>query len=70
MQVPTLEGRKVGLNCTSEVISPATVKRLQGYGLPFHKEPHKRGDILVNFEVLFPTNLNQSSKDILFDVLS
>lgn len=70
IQVPTLEGNKVGINCTGEIIKPSTIKRLQGYGLPFSKEPNKRGDIVVNFEVLFPDKLSQSSKDILFDVLS
>jgi len=70
VQVPTLEGKKVGINCTGEVLQPTTVKRLQGYGLPFHKEPERKGDLLVHFDVLFPDQLTQSSKDILYDVLT
>jgi len=70
IQVPTLDGKKVGVNCTGEVIKPTTIKKLTGYGLPFHKEPHKRGDLLVNFDILFPDQLNQNSKDIIYDVLS
>jgi len=70
IQVPTLEGKKVGINCTREVIKPNTVKRLQGYGLPFHKEPHKKGDLLVQFDIAFPDQLGQNSRDILYDVLS
>jgi len=71
VQVPTLEGgTKVGLNCTGEIIKPGATRRLQGYGLPFPKEPGKRGDIIVSFEVLFPDRLSQSSRDILYDVLS
>merc|ERR1711874_355898 len=31
IQVPTLDGRRVGLNCP-EVVKPSTTKRLQGYG--------------------------------------
>lgn len=69
LQIPTLEGRKVGLDCSGEIIRPQTVKRLQGYGLPISKEPTKRGDIIVNFEILFPQSLTKSSKDILYDVL-
>ena len=69
-QIPTLDGKKVGLNLLDEVIKPTTVKRLQGYGLPFPKEPSKRGDLVVNFDIKFPEKLSQSSKDILFDVLS
>lgn len=70
VQVPTLEGKKVGINCIGEVIKPTTTKRLQGFGLPFPKEPSRRGDLIVNFEVLFPDHLTQSSKDIVYDALS
>jgi len=71
LHIPTLEagGRKIGLDCTGEVIKPNTVKRLQGYGLPITKEPGKRGDIIVNFEILFPEKITKTSKDILYDVL-
>merc|ERR1719449_180202 len=70
VQIPTLDGKKVGINCTGEVIKPTTIKRLQGYGLPFHKEPNKKGDLLVSFDILFPDQLGQNSRDILYDVLS
>jgi len=69
IQIPTLEGRKVGLDCSREILKPQTVKRLQGYGLPVTKEQNKRGDIIVSFDILFPEALTQSSKDILYDVL-
>jgi len=70
IQIPTLDGKKVGLNCNGEVIKPTTVKRLQGYGLPFPKEPHRKGDLLVNFEVLFPDQLSSSSKQTIYEALS
>jgi len=70
IQVPTLEGKKVGINCAGEVIKPTTTKRLQGYGLPFPKEPQRRGDLIVNFEVLFPDQLSSSSKQTIYDALS
>merc|ERR1712072_922066 len=70
VQVPTLEGKKIGINCTGEVLKPTTTKRLQGYGLPLPKDPTKRGDLIVSFDVLFPDQLSQSSKDIIYDVLS
>merc|ERR1719378_859193 len=65
IQIPTLDGKKVGLNCSGEVIKPTTVKRLQGYGLPFPKEPHRKGDLLVSFEVLFPDQLTDKSKPVI-----
>ena len=76
VQVPTLgttpgvAGPKVGVDCTGQVIKPGTSKRLQGYGLPFPKDPARKGDIVVQFEILFPDRLSQSSRDIIYDVLS
>lgn len=69
IQVPTLEGKTMGVNCQGEIIKPTTVKRLQGYGLPFPKEPSRKGDLVVKFDIQFPDQLSQSTKDILFDVL-
>lgn len=70
LQVPTLDGRKVGLNLMDEVIKPSTIKKCQGYGLPFPKEPSKKGDIIVKFDIQFPDRLSGSTKDILSDCLS
>jgi len=70
IEVPTLEGRKVGLNLMDEVIKPSSTKKLQGYGLPFPKEPTKRGDLIVKFDIQFPDRLSSSAKDVLSDVLS
>jgi DnaJ-class molecular chaperone len=69
VEVPTLSGEKLPINLTNEIIKPTTVKRIQGFGLPFPKEPARKGDLLVNFEVKFPESLSQSAKDILYDTL-
>lgn len=61
--------KKIPLHFTSEIIKPNTVKRIQGYGLPLPKEPTRRGDLIVNFDIRFPDNLSQSVKDILYDTL-
>ena len=70
IEAPTLDGRKVGLNLMDEVIKPNTTKKLQGYGLPFPKEPTKKGDLFVKFDIQFPDRLSSNSKDILSDVLN
>ncbi|XP_063221600.1 dnaJ protein homolog 1-like [Bacillus rossius redtenbacheri] len=69
IEVPTLSGEKIPLNLRHEVIKPTTVKRIQGQGLPYPKEPSKRGDLLVSFDIKFPDTLSQSVKDILYDTL-
>ena len=69
VDVPTLSGEKMSLNLTKEIIKPNMVKRIQGLGLPFPKEPSRKGDLLVTFDIKFPDSLSQSVKDILKDTL-
>lgn len=69
VSVPTLTGQQVTLNFSNEVIKPQTTKRLQGYGLPYPKDPTRKGDIIVHFDIQFPTNLTESAKEILSEVL-
>ncbi|XP_067001228.1 dnaJ protein homolog 1 [Anabrus simplex] len=69
IDVPTLTGDKIPINLTNEIVKPTTVKRIQGHGLPFPKEPSRKGDLLVSFDIRFPETLSQSVKDILFDTL-
>lgn len=69
LKVPTLTGEAISISIQNEVIKPTTVKRLQGRGLPFPKEPTKRGDLIVNFDIVFPDNLSKNAREILLDVL-
>ena len=69
LKVPTLTGDVVSLNIQNEVIKPNTVKRLHGRGLPYPKEPNTRGDLIVNFDIVFPDNISKSAREILMDVL-
>eukprot|EP00088_Acartia_fossae_P054475 TRINITY_DN6263_c0_g1_i1.p1 TRINITY_DN6263_c0_g1~~TRINITY_DN6263_c0_g1_i1.p1 ORF type:complete len:362 (-),score=90.61 TRINITY_DN6263_c0_g1_i1:424-1509(-) len=69
VDIPTLTNEKIPVNLANEIVKPSTVKRIPGYGLPYPKEPTKRGDILVSFDIQFPDKLNQSTKDLMFDYL-
>ncbi|KAJ4434644.1 dnaJ protein homolog 1 [Periplaneta americana] len=69
INVPTLSGEKIPINLMNEIVKPSTVKRIQGHGLPFPKEPSRKGDLLVSFDIKFPDNITQSVKDILYDTL-
>ena len=69
IEVPTLTGEKIPVNLAHEIIKPSTVKRIQGAGLPFPKEPTRKGDLLVSFDIQFPEMLSQTAKDVLFDTL-
>lgn len=69
ISVPTLTGEKIPINLMNEIVKPTTVKRIQGHGLPFPKEPSRKGDLIVSFDIKFPDNITQSVKDILYDTL-
>ncbi|XP_014239937.1 dnaJ protein homolog 1 [Cimex lectularius] len=69
IEVPTLSGGTVKLSLTKEIIKPTTVKRILGQGLPSPKDPTSNGDLLINFDIIFPEELSQSVKDILKDML-
>ena len=52
-----------------DVIKPSTTRRISGEGLPNPKDSTKRGDLIVNFDINFPDVLNESARQIMFDVL-
>lgn len=67
--IPTLTDETITLDLKSEVINPTTIKRVQGYGLPFLKNPSQRGDLLVSFIIKFPESLSPTARDILYEKL-
>ena len=68
-EVPTMTGEKLRISTKQEIIKPNTVKRIQGYGLPFPKEPTRKGDLLVAFDIKFPEKLTPTEKELLADML-
>jgi DnaJ family protein B protein 5 len=68
-EVPTMTGEKLRISTKHEIIKPNTVKRVQGYGLPNPKDPAKKGDLLIAFDIRFPTNLTPTQKELLGDML-
>lgn len=68
-QVPTMSGDKLRISTMQEIIKPSTVKRIQGYGLPFPKDTTRKGDLLVAFDIQFPEKLSAAQKEVLRDML-
>ena len=68
VNIPTLGGRKIPLNLT-EVVRPGSARRIQGEGLPFAKQPSKRGDLIIEFDIKFPDRIPPGAKDILKDCI-
>lgn len=69
VNVPTITKEVLTINFVQEVVTPKTLKRFKGHGLPLPKEPSGRGDLLVSFNVRFPEYVAESAKDIIRDVL-
>jgi len=68
IQIPTLDGRKIPL-ALDNIVKPTTKKKIKGEGLPLPKEPSKKGDIVVDFNIRFPDQVSTSVKEILRDTL-
>lgn len=69
VEIPSLVGPTRTLNFTNEVIKPSTIKRISNGGLPLPKEPSRRGDLLVTFDIVFPDRLSGTAKDALQKLL-
>lgn len=79
LKITTLDKRQLFITM-DEIISPQTVKKIDGEGLPIFDETKKRffnlnpsslkkGDLYISFFITFPRYLNQDSKDQLVELL-
>ena len=69
LSVKTLDGRTLSI-AVSEVVSPGYVKTVKGEGMPLSKEPGKRGDLVLRFNLIFPHFVSDSKKQQLRTLLS
>ncbi|XP_065910034.1 dnaJ homolog subfamily B member 1-like [Dysidea avara] len=65
--VPTISGTNIQLPFIQ--LNPTTVQKILDQGMPISKCPGKRGDMLVKFNIKFPTNLPPASKELLYNAL-
>lgn len=68
VRIPTLTGERINLPM-NEIIKPATTKTIPYKGLPHTKEPSKFGDLIVNFDIIFPDNLTPDSRRLISEAL-
>ena len=68
ISIPTLSGKTVTLQLR-DTIKPNSNKRIAGEGLPFPKNSSLRGDMIVEFNIIFPERLNESQKTALATIL-
>lgn len=63
LQIPTIDGRVLPIQ-VNEVIQPGTQKRIPGEGLPIPKLEGRRADMIISFDVSFPTQLSFDQKEL------
>lgn len=68
IQVPLIEGGRAAVTLPS-VVRPDTVMRITNRGMPRPRDPTTRGDLLVEFDIVFPATLTQEAKDALSRLL-
>jgi DnaJ family protein B protein 4 len=65
-----LDGSTVELPVSaSQPVSHGSVRVMRGEGMPLSREPGKKGDLHVKFEVVFPRQLSQQQKEQLRHIL-
>ena len=60
-QITTLDGRSLTIPFNS-VISPTYEEVVKGEGMPIPKEPTRRGNLRIKFDIKFPTRLTSDQK--------
>jgi DnaJ family protein A protein 2 len=59
-----LDGRLIRIkNKPGEVIKPDDIKTVENFGMPYHKQPYKFGNLFVVFKVTFPDKLEKAAVD-------
>lgn len=69
VNIPLIDGGQEALNYRNDIIRPQTVRRIAGKGLPLPKEPSRRGDLIITFDIRFPEIIPTSVRKYLEDKL-
>ncbi|GLT27522.1 hypothetical protein SLA2020_025090 [Shorea laevis] len=64
VSLTTLDGRYITIPINN-VIHPGYEKVVPREGMPFQKDPAKRGNLVIKFDIKFPTSLTAEQKDII-----
>lgn len=64
--MPSLDGRDLSLHCNG-IVTSGSERRIRGEGMPSGLE---KGDLVVRFDVEFPTELDREAKDAIRKALS
>ncbi|KAK7362141.1 hypothetical protein VNO77_04244 [Canavalia gladiata] len=69
LHLTTLDGRDLTIQVT-DVVKPGYVMVVPNEGMPISKEPGKKGNLRIKFDVMFPSRLTTQQKHELKRILS
>lgn len=64
----TLDNRTLSIPC-NEIIRPGYTKLISGEGMPLPKNPAQKGDLIIKFDVVFPTYLSEDKRRAIKQIL-
>ena len=68
-QVPTLDKRTLSIPI-NDIVQPGYTKRVVGEGMPLSKSKDaEKGDLVISFDIVFPTKLEVHQKSLLKQAL-
>jgi DnaJ-class molecular chaperone len=68
VEIPSLDGRFIRQRIDG-VVTPGSTRLIPNEGMPISKQPGRKGDLIVTFDVIFPQRLTQLQKDKIRQVL-
>jgi len=68
VHIQTLDNRKLAIPI-NEVVSPGYRKVVRGEGMPLSKSPSTRGNLIIKFDVSFPSQLTEKQKNQIRETL-
>ena len=66
--IPRIDGKAMSYPLV-EVINPRTEHTIPAEGMPISKLPGQRGNLILNFDIQFPSQLPQDSKNKIYNAL-
>jgi len=68
IEILTLDDRKLRVTIP-DVVTPNSKQTIRNEGMPLQKDPSQKGDLIINFNVKFPTSLTPQQKSALASAL-
>eukprot|EP00478_Filoreta_tenera_P000398 GABV01000398.1.p1 GENE.GABV01000398.1~~GABV01000398.1.p1 ORF type:complete len:434 (-),score=186.93 GABV01000398.1:47-1348(-) len=67
--IKQLDDRVLKVDTKGETIQPNSLKVIEGEGMPQHRNPYNRGDLIIKFEVVFPEAVDAAMAEQLRQIL-